>query len=131
MPGAGEIRVQGLRELNSAFGRLSAQLKAEIKGELSAAAEPVRARASDLASSEIRNIGDLWSQMRVGVTTSLVYVAPKQRRKRGHAGPRYARPNLAPLLMNRAMQPALDEKTPEVVSLLDVMLGRLSDESGF
>lgn len=126
MPGAGEIRVQGLRELTSAFGRMSVQLKRDLAGELAVAAEPVRSRATDLAQTEIRNIGDRWSQMRVGVTTSLVYVAPKARRRRGSP-----RPNLAGLLMNRAMQPALDEKAPEVVGLLDAMIGRLGGENGF
>lgn len=126
MPGAGEIRVQGLRELTSAFGRMSIQLKRDLAGELAVAAEPVRSRATDLAQTEIRNIGDRWSQMRVGVTTSLVYVAPKARRRRGSP-----RPNLAGLLMNRAMQPALDEKAPEVVGLLDAMIGRLGGENGF
>lgn len=128
---AGEVRVQGLRELNAAFGRISTQLKRDRASELAAAAEPVRARATDLAGSEIRNIGDQWSQMRIGVTTKVVYVAPKQRRKRGHSGARYGRPNLGTLLMNRAMQPALDEKAPEVYGLIDVMLGRFAGESGF
>jgi len=122
----GEIRVQGLRELSTAFGRLSAELKAELKAELAAAAEPVRARAEALATSEIRNIGPTWSRMRVGVTPGVVYVAPKSRRRRGSP-----RKNLAPLLMDRAMQPALEQEEPEVVGLLDAMLGRLSDENGF
>lgn len=126
MPGAAEIRVKGLRELSSSFGRMSVDLKAELRGELAAAAEPVRSTAEQLAGSNIRNIGDQWSQMRTGVTTSLVYVAPKRRRRRGSP-----RPNLAGLLMDRAMQPALDEKASEVYGLVDVMLGRLAGENGF
>lgn len=123
---AGEVRVQGLRELNAAFGRLSVELKAELAAGLAAAAEPVRSTAEQLAGSNIRNIGDQWSQMRVGVTSKVVYVAPKRRRRRGSP-----RPNLAGLLMDRAMQPALEEKAVEVYTLVDVMIGRLAGENGF
>jgi hypothetical protein len=124
----GAISVKGLRELNSAFGKISADLRYELRGVLAEAGEPVRTRAESLAQSEIRNIGDHWSRMRLGVTTSLVYVAPMSRRRRGAKS---ARPNLAPLLMDRAMQPALEQAAPEVYGLIDVMLGRLSDENGF
>jgi hypothetical protein len=122
----GAVSVKGLRELSRAFGKLSVELKQELRETLAAAGDPVRARAESLASSEIRNIGDHWSRMRLGVTTSLVYIAPASRRRRGSK-----RPNLAPLLMDRAMQPALDQEAPAVVGLLDAMLGRLSDENGF
>lgn len=122
----GEVRVEGLRDLNRAFARLGAGVKKELVGELALAAEPVRAAAVELAVSGIRNIGPRWSQMRVGVTQSLVYVAPKSRRRRGSP-----RPNLAPLLMDRAMQPALDENKEEVVTRLGLMIDRLGGESGF
>lgn len=123
---ADAIRVQGLQELSRAFGRISADLRAEVRSELAAAGEPVRARGESLARSDIRNIGDRWSQMRIGVTSSLVYVAPKARRRRGSP-----RPNLAPLLMDKALQPALDQSAPEIVAHMDAMLGRLAGENGF
>lgn len=122
----GAVRVEGLRDLNRAFARLGAGVKKELVGELALAAEPVRAAAVELAVSGIRNIGPTWSQMRVGVTQSLVYVAPKARRRRGSP-----RRNLAPLLMDRAMQPALDENQAEVVGRLELMVDRLGGESGF
>ena len=117
------LRVQGLRELEQAFARFGAAEKKMLAGVLASAAEPVRERAQELASHNITNIGPRWEQMKVGVTTKLVYVAPRARRRRGSP-----RPNLAGLLMDKAMQPALDEKAPEVESLLDVALGELGDE---
>jgi hypothetical protein len=119
------VRVRGLRDLERAFARFGAAEKKMLTASLAAAAEPVRVRAQELAASRIRNIGPRWQEMRVGVTTRLVYVAPKHRRGRN---PNLARPNLAPLLMDRAMSPALAEKEAEVVGLLDAALGALGDE---
>lgn len=125
---AGEVRVEGLRDLNRAFARLGASVKKEMVGELAAAAEPVRAAAARLANQGIRNmpLSPRWSEMKVGVTQSLVYVAPKARRRRGTP-----RPNLAPLLMDKAMQPALDDNQAEVVARLELMIDRLGGETGF
>lgn len=123
---ADTVRVQGLRELQSAFARIGGEVQGEIREGLVKAAEPVRGRAETHAVQEIRNIGSAWSRMRIGVTTKLVYVAPAMRRRRGTP-----RPNLAPLLMNRAMQPALDESAPEVVAALDFVVDRLAGENGF
>lgn len=124
----GAVSVKGLRELNRAFAQLSADLRHELRAELAAAGEPVANAAEQLALANISHIGDHWSRMRVGVTTTLVYVAPRSRRRRKAS---YARPNLAPLLMDKAMQPALEQKAPEVYGLIDVMLGRLAGENGF
>ena len=119
------VRVDGLRELNRAFAKFGAEEKKALTGALADAAEPVRARAETLADQNIRNIGPDWDQMRTGATTKLVYVAPARRRGRN---PNLARPNLAPLLMDKALSPALEEAMPEVVDLLDGVLGQLGDE---
>lgn len=128
MPATEGVRVEGLRELNQAFARISKDLAREMRGELRNVAEPVRAEAQQLAAARIRNIGQRWARMRVGVTQKLVYVAPRQRGVRSGAR---RRPNLAPLLMDRAMQPALDRHAGEVVKRLDQLLGRLGGENGF
>lgn len=117
------VRVNGLRDLERAFARFGAAEKEMLTASLSAAAEPVRARSEELASSEIENIGPRWQRMRIGVTTKLVYVAPKSRRGRN---PNLARPNLAPLL-DHSMTEALTQETPTVIGLLDEALGSLGD----
>lgn len=125
MPASSAVRVEGLRELNRAFARADRKLKKELTGSLREAAEPVRAAAEHRAATEIRNIGegDPWSLMRTGVTTKVVYVAPKQRGARGRGGRR--RPNLAGLLMDRAMAPALAANREQVVHRVDGLLGSI------
>lgn len=123
MPFAG-VRVEGLTATQRAFGRYSAELKAGFRADLAAAAEPVRAGAEQLAVTQIDNMpySPRWSRMRIGVTNTLVYVAPRARRRRGSP-----RPNLAGLLMNRAMSPSLEAHKEEVVGLLSASLDVLAD----
>jgi hypothetical protein len=108
--------------MQRAFIRADKKLSTELRGRLREAAEPVAGTAETLAESQIRNIGVRWSRMRVGVTRSLVYVAPRQRGVKTNARNRLRRPNLAPLLMDRAMSPALDQHTSEIVESVDRLL---------
>lgn len=81
-----------------------------------------------------------WTQMRVGVTTRLVYVAPQQRGSRAAVTHRVSlfggrvklgknlgphRPNLATLLMERAMSPALDANIGRVEREFGDMLDKV------
>lgn len=117
------IRVRGLRDLSRAFAAADKRLKNDLRDRLKRAAEPVRADAEASASSEIRNVqtGDSWSRMRVGVTTRLVYVAPRERGIRARGSVR-RRPNLAGLLMDRAMEPALERNETKIVRELEELL---------
>jgi hypothetical protein len=125
---AGEIiKVHGLRELEVALSRYNRDVKKTVNHALREAAEPVRAGAEGLALSEIRNLGPRWSRMKVGVTSKLVYVAPATRPRGGGS----ARPNLAPLLMDRAMQPALEQRSEEVYAGLELAVDRLGEQCGF
>ena len=126
MPAEGAIRVRGLRDLNRAFARADRKLRLEKNDALRDAAEPVRRDAEDLAFGGITRIGVPWSRMRVGVTMKVVYVAPRQRGHRGRRSGR--RPNLAPLLMDRAMQPALDQNRDQVVRRVDQLLVEVGRE---
>ena len=89
------------------------------------AVEPVRRDAEVFAAGRIANIGTQWPRMRVGVTQKVTYVAPRQKGTRGR-GPR-RRPNLADLLMTRAMEPALEQNTARVERELGRMLDRVAD----
>lgn len=125
MPAEGAVRVRGLRELNRAFARADRKLRLEKNDALRRAAEPVRDEAEQLAATEISRIGIPWSRMRVGVTTKVVYVAPRERgQKRGSR----KRPNLAGLLMGRAMQPALDRNREHVIDRIDDLLADVGRE---
>jgi len=122
----GEIRIQGLKELTRSFNRLGADFKVALRVELADLAEPTRADAEERAAREIRNIGDRWEQMRIGITGQVVYVAPKAHRRKGSP-----RPNLAPLLMDRAMQPALDSHADQIEAGVGRLFDRLAGEEGF
>lgn len=102
------IRVEGLGSLQRAFSVADKGLSRKLRESLKDAAEPVRADAESSAVSSIRNIGIPWSRMRVGITRSSVYVAPQQRGRRSRSIIRGRRPNLKPLLLDRAMEPALE-----------------------
>jgi len=121
MPAVGEtLRVDELADLNRAFRLADRTLARELRGGLRDAAEPVRLDAERLATARISRIGVPWSRMRVGVTTHTVYVAPRQR------GTRFAqrkRSNIAGLLIERAMVPALRANELRVVAEMEQVLG--------
>ncbi len=122
MPAVGQtLRVEGLRELQRAFRVADTRLHRELRDRLKVAAEPVRADAERLAVQGIRRIGLPWSEMRVGVTARSVYIAPKQRGSRRGTG----RPNLAGLLLGRAMVPALQLNEPGVAAEAERLLAEV------
>jgi hypothetical protein len=119
------IHVEGLRELQRAFARLSHDLSGGVKEALEAAAEPVRSEAASLAHGAITGMSRSrlpWWQMRVGVTRSSVYVAPVRRGPRAGSA---KRPNLAPRMMNEAMLPALAQNQERVVAQVSRELDEL------
>lgn len=124
MPATDAIKVQGLRELDRAFLRASKTLDKELRAGLREAAEPVRRDAENRALERITRIGVPWSRMRVGVTRTLVYVAPRERGRNRQL----RRPNLAGLLMDRAMQPALDANIGEVERRVGQVLATVGRE---
>lgn len=119
MPGA-SLKVHGFREMQRAFAKASPNLKKEQRQTLKKVAEPVRDDAVTLAVGDIPGVGVAWSRFRIGITTRHVYVAP-QRRGRG----RLRRPNFAQLLMDRAMQPALDDNEDKIEQEFERMLDEI------
>jgi len=126
MPGAAQIRVKGAAELERAFLELRREVLREIRPELRAIGNVVRKEAESLAVAKIRNIGSRWGRMRLGVVTSGVYVAPRSHRQGGSP-----RPNLGSLLLDRAMQPALDAHEAEVVRRFDLLIDASAARAGF
>lgn len=118
------IAVQGLREMQRAFRVADRSLQKELRHTLREVAEPVRADAERLALARIPRIGVPWSQMRVGVTTTSVYVASK---RRGTRLPQRRRPNLADLLLGRAMEPALHENLGVLVDGFNRLLDTVAE----
>lgn len=101
------VHVEGIRELTRAFALLGKGMEKGVPEALAAAADPVRFAAEGLAVSQIPRMTFPWSRMRVGVTRHTAYVAPVERGRRSRNNPRIRRPNLKPLLLDRALDPAL------------------------
>ncbi len=127
--------VFGLRDVQAAFADADKQLRLGIRGSLRQIAEPVRQGAEELAMSTMRNMprSPRWSKMRIGISRDLVYVAPRQRgfkgrgydpRRRGYG---YAHPPFSDLVMDRAMQPALDRHAGEIEHQFDELLRDVTD----
>jgi hypothetical protein len=128
MPGAiheRTIAVRGLTDLTRAFRLAEHDLGPDLRMALLSAAEPVRQDAERRAVAEIRNIGDPWSQMRIGVTQSSVYLAPQERGRRSRSNPSIRRPNLKGRLLDEAMGPALAANRDQVVDEADDALSDL------
>jgi hypothetical protein len=122
------IHVQGLRDLQRAFALADKSVSKELRATLRDAAEPVRSDAARLAVQEITRIGPRWSQMRVGVTRTLVYVAPKERGVKSRGLQQRKRKNLAPLLRDRALDPALDRNIGQVERKVEQMLATVGKQ---
>ena len=123
------VRVLGLRELERAFDRADRTVRNDMRDALAEAAAPVRRDAQSLAASQIRNVdsGDPWASMRIGVSRTIAYIAPVERGIKGRAGQRLRRPNLADLLMGRAMEPALDRNQENVARRVDDLIDEVAD----
>lgn len=126
------VVVQGYAETARAFGKINREFPKEVRRRLKLAAEPVRRDVTALAGASIRNLGagDPWAQTRVGGGTKLVYVAMRQRGRRSRFSPRVRRPNLADLLMERAMKPALDRNREKVAGAVDDLMGEMANDWG-
>ncbi len=122
MPAAAGIKVKGFTELHRALKNADKETRLGIRKVERQVAEPVRVEAQALAAREISHIGKEWAAMRIGITQKLVYVAPKQRRKRGSA-----RPNLAGLLLTKAMEPALEKHREQIERSMEQALEEMAD----
>jgi len=117
------VKVRGYRELQKAFKVADKALKKELRDALKDVAEPVREDAQQLARSSISHIGNDWAQMRTGITTKVVYVAPKQKGTRDRSR---KRPKLATLLAGKSLEPALERNKHQ----LEARVGRALDTVG-
>jgi hypothetical protein len=122
-----EVHVRGLRELQAALAKADRDTRLGLRADLRNVAKPVQQDAQQLALSTIAGMprSPRWAGMRIGVTRSLVYVAPRQKGTRGR-GPE-GRPNLANLLMTKAMEPALERNRPGIERSMETVLDRMAD----
>lgn len=124
------IQIAGLAEMERAFKKLDPALGRELNVELRKAAEPVATTAREMALEDIRNMhrSEPWAEQRTGSLVGIIYIAPK---KRGTKVRSKKRPNLAPLLLLRAMEPALAANETLVEARGEQAIGRAITAAGF
>ena len=118
------LAVKGFRDLNRAFARAPKTLKKEWTAGQRRIAEPTRQLAAIKALTEIRRMprSPQWAEMRVGAPRPWCTSHPRN----GAAGQgrcrRSAVRELADLLMDRAMQPALEANAMQIFREFDGFL---------
>lgn len=108
------VAVRNLRQFQALCAAAGKEASKQTRDALRGVAEPVRADAEALATSRIRRIGPRWGRMRVGVTRSSVYVAPRQKGVRSRGADPRRRPRFATLMEERAMDPALKQNESRI-----------------
>lgn len=128
MSGLGAVKVSGYSELIRSFRKISKSISKELRAELRKTAEPVKVTAQQLALGDIRNMprSPRWAGMRIGVTAKGVYLVPASRRGRGSG-----RANLKGLLLEQAMDPAVERESPAIMDGVGQMFDNLTRASGF
>lgn len=135
----GAVAVRGLADLTRDLKRMAAtDLSEDLRDELRQVAVPIAGRAETLAvahygetgSGEITHLkpGGRWAKMRIGVTKNLVYVAPKEHGKK--VGDQ-KRPAFGLFLLEKAMEPALEEFAPQLAARVERAIDRFSTVNGF
>jgi len=122
---AGTIRVEGLRQLLRATDQAGKETKKLVRDELRKAAEPVRAEAARLFAPV-----DGRSAARYGISVRKVGTVSVEQRLRKSPNVSARRRNFGPMQMRRALEPALESKSDDVVRALDDALGRLAGDWG-
>jgi hypothetical protein len=117
------IYITGLREISGAYGKLERETRLGMRAKAREIAAPVQHTAEALAQAKITRIGRRWFKMRIGVTRTLIYVAPRQRGVKGRGpDPRRRGQQFANLLMDKAMEPALEQNEAKIEHAVDELL---------
>lgn len=119
---AGTVYVQGARELQRAFNRADKQLATDLRKELRAVGDVVAVEArSRFGGLSARTAAGMKTRLRGGT----VAVEQTLRKTTGR------RPDWGAVQMRRALEPALDAKTGEVLRRTEQMLDRIGSDNGF
>lgn len=116
------VRVEGLAQLLRATDAAGKETKKLVRDELRKAAVPVR----DEAARKFEEFSPR-SASRYGISVRKVGTVSVEQRLRRTTG---ARPDFGSLQMRKALVPALDDKSDEVLDALDEALDRLADRWG-
>jgi hypothetical protein len=119
---AATIRVHGVRETAAAFRAVDAKLARQFGNDLRQAAEPVAASARDKVT---RYAGASVNTIRPKRSGARVFVEQSARKVTGRRG------DYGALQMRTVLEPALDERAPEVFDEVDRVLNEYARAGGF
>jgi hypothetical protein len=123
-----EVNVRGLRELERLFAAAGPEANRRLRKEMRLVAEPIRSDAEQLAASGITRIGPKWSRMRVGVTRTLVYVAPREKGVRTRGPDPRRRPKFADRMEEVAMGPALKRNEAQIEHRVGALFDTIAND---
>lgn len=121
------FKVNQVAFVNRALQQVSRDIQVGARQEMQAIGELVAHDAETLALSNISGMARSpgWSDMRVGQNNELVYVVPA---RRGTRTRKRKRPNLAPLMLRRAMLPAKAHNFVEAQRRFDALVDSVTKE---
>lgn len=124
------VHVEGLKELDRAFGRMSKDLRKELRAELRDVGRIVSTEAQQIARAKgLERSGLLIRRIRPTVKGGSVFIRAGAKAADGFNYPR--RYEFQAGGRQAFMKPALERKTEAVVDGIDKVLGRLAGENGF
>jgi phage gpG-like protein len=139
MPGLATIQVEGISELNRAFGRLDKRLQRELQAEMRAIAAVVAERAKQIAEEKgLRRSGRLVESIKPGARRGGAVVRETAVRTTGKGAPyKYpgiyefgGRAGLGQVGPRAFLKPAVDDTREETVRGVELLLDRLISAEG-
>lgn len=111
---AAGFRVNDLQIVTRGLQQVDREISRGITVELHSIGDLVARDARNLALTRIRKMSSspTWSLMRVGQTPRLIYVVPRNKGTRRRLPT--SRPNFSPLMLDRAMRPAVRRNRSEI-----------------
>ncbi len=138
MAGNEGVVVENLGEINSLLNRSGLKVAKAMRRGLVEGAEPIRVDAGRLSRANISGLRRTsgfagpapWSIQKKGQTIHEVYVAPKERGKRGGRtdGDRRRATKFVELMYGRSYEPALARNEPRLRLFVDKWLGSVTTE---
>lgn len=126
------VEIEGLAQLKRSLHEVSGGIEKNLTADLKEAARPAKDIAERLALSKISGMKRSrvhWNEMRLGVSGSIVYIAPKQRGAK--RTPARRRPNLSSLIVEKAINPALEVSEHRIEAGAQKAVDRAIRAAGF
>lgn len=124
--GHGAVSIRGYTELRRTLGLYGKEIDKALRKDLRSLAKPVQQKAESLMRTNVRNIGSSWWKAKVGVSKSLVYVAPV---KKGVKKGEFKRRSFADIAIP-LYEEALEGQGDQIAAEITESVNRVGDRLG-